>query len=103
MRLGFIEVEATDLVGLAAVAAADGDSLRGAVLLGRAERLLEETGGRWDPVEARVRARAVVEIERNLGREALEAGIAEGRDRAMETLADPTGSGAAQLDGATDR
>ena len=89
LRLGFIEVEATDLVGLAAVAVAERDHRRGALLLGRAERLLEETGGRWDSVEARVRSRTVTEIERHIGRDGLEAGIAAGRELSTSALVDP--------------
>ena len=88
LRLGFVEVEATDLVGLAAVAVAEGDHRRAAVILGGAERLLEETGGRWDPVEARVRARTVADIERHLGLEALEVGLTEGRGRASAAIVD---------------
>ncbi len=88
LRLGFVEVEATDLVGLAAVAVAEGDHRRAAVILGGAQRLLEETGGRWDPVEARVRARTVADIERHLGLEAVEAGLTEGRGRASAAIVD---------------
>lgn len=91
-RLGFIEVEATDLVGLAAVAAADGDHRRGARLLGRAEHLLEETGGRWDAVEARVRSRTATEIERHIGHDGLEAGLAAGRDLSTSALIDLAGA-----------
>jgi hypothetical protein len=103
VRLGFVEVEASNLVGLAAVAVAERDHRRGALLLGQAERLLEETGGRWDPVEARLRARTVTEIERHLGLEALEAGLAEGRGRATAAIVDLAVAGGSRLDGAPDR
>ena len=85
-RLGFVEVAATDLVGLAAVAASDGDAMRAARLLGGAERLLELTGGRWDPVEARVRARAIESIEHAVGRVLLDEGIEDGRRRDPEDV-----------------
>ncbi len=86
LRLGFVEVESTDLVGLAAVAVADRDPHRGALLLGHADRLLEAIGGQWDTVEARVRAHTLAEIERRLGPEALEVGLQEGRSLASSAI-----------------
>ena len=89
MRLGFVEVEATDLVGLAAVAAAGSDHRRAALLLGRAELLLEGTGGRWDPIEAAIHSRTVGMIEHAIGRDAFETGLREGRDQATLALVVP--------------
>ena len=88
LRLGFVEVEATDLVGLAAVAVAEGEPRRAALRLGRADRLLEVTGGRWDPVEDRVWTRTIAAIERRIGRPGLETGLREGRDLATSILVD---------------
>ena len=90
LRLGFVEVEATDLVGLAAVAVAGSDHRRAALLLGRAELLLEGTGGRWDPIEAAIRTRTVETIEQAIGRDAFEAGLRQGRDQASLALVPPT-------------
>ena len=90
LRLGFVEVEATDLVGLAAVAVAGSDHRRAALLLGRAELLLEGTGGRWDPIEAAIRSRTVETIEQAIGRDAFEAGLRQGRDQASLALVPPT-------------
>ncbi len=88
VRLGFVEVEATDLVGLAAVAVAQGDPLGGAHLLGAADRLLEETGGRWDPVESRVRARTVADVVQVIGRAGFDDGLQAGRGLAITALLD---------------
>lgn len=88
LRLGFVEVEATDLVGLAAVAVGEGEPRRAALRLGRADRLLEVTGGRWDPVEERVWTRTCVAIELAVGRRGLESGIREGRELATSSLVD---------------
>jgi predicted ATPase/class 3 adenylate cyclase len=85
-RLGFVEVAATDLIGLAAVAASHGDAVRAARFLGGAERLLEQTGGRWDPVEARVRARTIEAIEHAIGRRLLDEGVEDGRQRDPEDV-----------------
>jgi hypothetical protein len=88
LRLGFVEVEATDLVGLAAVAISEGDPGRAARLLGRADRLLDVTGGRWDPVEERVWTRTFAAIELVIGREGLATGLGEGRDLATSIVVD---------------
>lgn len=85
-RLGFVEVAATDLIGLAGVAASHGDDLRAARLLGGADRLLEQTGGQWDPVEARVRARTIEAIEHAVGRVLLDEGVEDGRQRDPEDV-----------------
>ncbi len=85
-RLGFIEVAATDLIGLAAVASSAGDPADGGRLIGGAERLLEETGGQWDVVEAGVLARTIIDLERALGSDVLAAAIEDGRRLDPETI-----------------
>ncbi|MEO8230298.1 MAG: tetratricopeptide repeat protein [Chloroflexota bacterium] len=102
-RLGFIEVEATDLVGLAAVAAAQGDHLGAARLLGRAGRLLDETGGRWDRVEDRVYVRTLADIERRLGTKALASALADGRSGPTTDIADGLSDPAGRSDPAADQ
>ncbi len=85
-RLGFIEVAATDLIGLAAVASSAGQFAGGARLIGGAERLLEQTGGQWDVVEARVRSRTLTELDRGLDGDALTTAIEHGRRLDPETI-----------------
>jgi len=78
-QLGFVEVAAECLGGLAAVEAAEGSWELAAELLGGAERLREEIDSGLDPVEARVRDRTVEVVSEGLGsRDALEALRARG-------------------------
>ncbi len=67
--LGFLEVVATDLIGAAAVADQDGDPSRAAMLLGGAERIVQQTGGGLDTAEARMRDATLEAIRRRLGPE----------------------------------
>jgi hypothetical protein len=56
--------------------------------LGASDRLLDETGGQWDPVEARVRARTVTDIVEAIGRAGLEDGLVAGRGLAEAAVVD---------------
>jgi hypothetical protein len=78
-RLAFIEVVATNLVGLAAVAAAWGSDETAARLLGGADSLAARTGGGLDPVETRVRARTLDGLSERLGAASLQRLSDEGR------------------------
>jgi non-specific serine/threonine protein kinase len=87
-RLGFLEVEATDLIGLAAIASNTGAPEHAAVLVGAADLIVEETGGRLDPVESSVRDRAVAEVERHIGHAALASTMAIGRSIRRDQVID---------------
>ncbi len=86
--LGFVEVEQTDLIGIAAIAAAAGAHEAAARLLGAAERLGERTGGALDPVEDGARARAIEVLASALPPDRLRAERMAGRELDAEALAD---------------
>jgi len=77
--LGFPEIGAWCCEGLAVVAAASGDSIRAARLLGAAEALRRQGGGVVQPAEAAAREEALVEIRSALRDEEVEAALEAGR------------------------
>jgi predicted ATPase len=86
-RLGFVEIVAEDLLGIAAVGVETGELEAAATLVGGAQLLREQIGARLDPVERRVEARAVEAIQRGLGSGSA-AALLRGRALSLDALID---------------
>jgi predicted ATPase/class 3 adenylate cyclase len=79
-RLRYLEMIVEDLIGLAAVASTTGDLERAACLLGGAEHLREGLGATGlDPVEGRIQAKVVAQIEQKLEPTSRQAALRSGR------------------------
>jgi predicted ATPase/class 3 adenylate cyclase len=87
-RSRYVEVVATDLLGIAAVATLAGDFEDAARLVGGAQHLNEDIGAGLDAVEARVVARTVATIERGLGSERYAEALLSGRNLGSDELVD---------------
>jgi tetratricopeptide (TPR) repeat protein len=86
-EIGPLVLRAGALMGLAGVAAADGQVLRAARLLGAADTQLEAGASYWDTVESRYIAHAVDIAMERLGESAFEAARLEGRGMTFEQAA----------------
>jgi predicted ATPase len=87
-RLGFLEVAAVDLIGMAAIATAYGQFLRAAQLLGGAQRLNDEIEAGHDLVEERVYRRTAQAVERELGPQTYEDEVRSGYARTPDASID---------------
>jgi tetratricopeptide (TPR) repeat protein len=87
-QIGPIWQRANTLMGLAAVAAADGQALRAARLLGAADTQLELGASYWDAAEKRYIERAVALAIARVGEDAFAEAYAEGRAMTFEQSAD---------------
>jgi len=87
-QIGPIWQRANVLMGLAAVAAADGQARRAARLLGAADTQLELGASYWDAAESRYIERAVASAVAQLGEDAFAEAYAEGRAMTLEQAAD---------------
>ena len=85
-RLGFLEMAADDLMGIAAVAASRGRFDDAARLLGGARKQRELIGAGLDPVEARVEATIVVEVQRQLAPTSYAEALLSGGDQRFDDL-----------------
>ena len=85
---GAIWQRANALMGLAGVAAADGQTLRAARLLGAADTQLEAGASYWDAAESRYIGRAVASAVAQLGEDIFAEAYAEGRAMTFEQAAD---------------
>jgi predicted ATPase/class 3 adenylate cyclase len=85
-HLGFVEVAAVDLMGIAALAAAAGELDLAACLLAGAQHLNEEIGARLDAVETGLEARTVSAIERSLDPETHAEAVIRGRAQSVDEL-----------------
>jgi len=85
-ELEFAEVIAMDLTGLAAVEAAGQRFVLAARVLGRADRLLEETGTYQDAIESEVRAQTLRALEAALGVDALAYELQAGRAFSLDEV-----------------
>jgi hypothetical protein len=75
-------------MGLAGVAAADGNARRAARLLGAADTQLELGASYWDAAERRYIERAVASAVAQLGEDAFAEAYAEGQTMTFEQAAD---------------
>ena len=87
-QAGPIWQRANALMGLAGVAAADGQARRAARLLGAADKQLENGASYWDAAESRYIARAVASAVEQLGEVEFADAQAEGRTMSFEQAAD---------------
>ena len=85
-RLGFLEMAADDLMGIAAVAASRGRLDDAALLLGGARQQRELIGAGLDPVEARVEAKIAAEVQRELAPTSYAEALRSGRDQRFDEL-----------------
>ena len=86
-ELGPIWERANALMGLAGVAAADGQARRAARLLGAADTQLELGASYWDAAESRYIERAVASAVEQLGEDTFAEAYAEGREMTFEQAA----------------
>ncbi len=87
-QAGPIWQRANALMGLAGVAAADGQALRAARLLGAADTQLKAGASYWDAAESRYIERAVASAVAQLGEVAFAAAYDEGRSMTFEQAFD---------------
>ncbi len=85
-RLGFLEMAADGLMGIAAVAASKGRFDDAARLLGGARQQRELIGAGLDPVEARVEATTAAEVQRQLAPPSYAEAVQSGRDQRFDEL-----------------
>jgi predicted ATPase/DNA-binding CsgD family transcriptional regulator len=85
---GSIWQRANALMGLAGVAAADGQALRAAKLLGAADTQIEAGASYWDAAESRFIQRAETSAMAQLGEAAFAKARAEGQAMTLEQAAD---------------
>jgi hypothetical protein len=87
-RIGSVRVTALAVLGLACLAADQADWRRAAMLHGVAQGMRDQTGLRWEPVDARYRQQSLDLITEALGHEQLQRaydeGVALNYDRAIE-------------------
>jgi hypothetical protein len=79
---------ANALMGLAGVAAADGQALRAAKLLGAADTQIKAGASYWDAAESRYIQRAMSMAVAQLGEAAFDEAWAEGQAMTLEQAAD---------------
>jgi tetratricopeptide (TPR) repeat protein len=87
-RVGPLWQQANALMGLAGVAAADGNARRAARLLGAADTQLELGASYWDAAERRYIERAVASAVAQLGEDAFAEAYSEGQAMTFEQAAD---------------
>jgi tetratricopeptide (TPR) repeat protein len=87
-RIGIVRTTAFAVLGLACLAADQGDWRRAAMLHGAAQAMRDQTGLLWEPFDARYRQQSLDLISAALGSEQLQRGYDEGTaldyDRAIE-------------------